>query len=297
MPNPLARAESPFDEHARRVATSGYHAHRGSTHSDVISERILDDIVKKCPALREDLLAAKVGCWLNIKIPFHEGTWDADLVIAEADDGSISDKTIEKGKANGLAAVKGAKPDGNALRLVIEHKSVVTAHRNRGNRFKELATDVKYSNDAGSNVIVAATILLGTAPQVLNVVDGVRKRYRIPGKVGKYNEPKFDAEVGHRLRAKDPKVWEDFAEHVSFNKPGDAQKTAEYFRTNLPERSQDRWNQPGIDALLVVPVFYDNVGTAYVDRDHALGSSFDTEYGVFLDKLCKAYTRRWKTRR
>lgn len=293
----MVTANTPFDEHARRVAASGYHAHRGSTHSDVISERIMGDLVQKCPALREDLHAAKVGCWLNIKIPFHEGTWDADLVIADAHDASIADKPIEKGKSKGLAAVKGAKPDGNALRLVIEHKSVVTAHRNRGNRFKELATDVKYSNDAGSNVIVAATILIGTAPLVLNVVDGVRKCYRIPGKVGKYNEEKFDAEVGYRLRGKDAKVWEDFAEFVSYNKPSDAQKTAEYFRTNLPERSQDRWNQPGIDALLVVPVFYDNAGTAYVDRDHTLGAAFDAEYGAFLDKLCKAYTRRWKARR
>lgn len=293
----MATAHTPFDEHARRVAANGYHAHRGSTHSDVISERLLSDLTQKCPSLREDLHSAKVGCWLNIKIPFHEGTWDADLVIAEADDTSVADQPTEKGKANGIAAVRGAKPDGNALRLVIEHKSVVTAHRNRGNRFKELATDVKYSNDAGSQVIVAATILLGTAPKVLNIVDGVRKRYRLPGKVGKYDETKFDAEVGHRLRANDPKVWEDFAEFVSYNKPNDAQKTAEYFRTNLPERSQDRWNQPGIDALLVVPVYYDNVGTAYVDRGHLLGSNFDGEYRAFLDKLCKAYTRRWKTRR
>lgn len=293
----MATASTPFDEHARRVVASGYHAHRGSTHSDVISERILDDLVERCPALREDLHGGKVGCWLNIKIPFHEGTWDADLVIAEADEATVEGKAPPKGKKDGLAAIKGSKPDGNKLRLVIEHKSVVTAHRNRGNRFKELATDVKYSNDAGYNVIVAATILLGTAPQVLNVVDGVRKRYRVPGTTGKYHEEKFEAEIGHRLRAKDPKIWEDYAEFVSYNKPNDAAKTAEYFRTNLSERSQDRWNQPGIDALMVVPVYYDNVGTAYVDRKHALGEDFDVAYSAFLEKLCKAYTRRWKSRR
>lgn len=293
----MTQPSTPFDEHARRVVAAGYHAHRGSTHSDVISERILADLVEVCPALKEDLHAAKVGCWLNIKIPFHEGTWDADLVVAEADEASIEGKLIQTGHTQGIAAAKGSKPDGNKLRLVIEHKSVVTAHRNRGNRFKELATDVKYSNDAGYNVIVAATILVGTAPEVLNVVDGVRKRYRIPRKVGKYDEAKFDAEVGHRLKAKDSAVWSDYAEFISYNKPNDATATAEYFRTNLPERSQDRWNQPGIDALLIVPVFYDNVGTAYVDRVHPLGTEFDSAYNGFLEKLCKAYTRRWKTRR
>ena len=289
---------TPFDHHASRVQEQGYHSHRGSNHSNVIGEGILRDLRSASTNLREDLDAGKVGCWINSKIPFHEGTWDADVVIAEPDELTLPPEQRPGAcPVDGAAGIPGVKPDGRKLRLVMEHKSIITAHRNRINRFKELASDVEYSNDAGYNVIVAATILIGTAPRVLQVVDGVRKLYKLPGGGNRYDEERFDREVGNRLRARDPTIWDQFAGFVSTNRPTDAANTVEYFRRVFPLRSQDRVNQRGMDALMLVPVFYDNVGTARVDRDHPLGADVDGRYADFIGTLSTAYARRWGSTR
>ena len=289
------RAWTPFDDHAEGVQAAGYHGHRGSNHSNIISAGLLRDLRERSPELREDLDSGKVGAWLNIKIPLHEGNWDADFVVAEPDEATLptSARATRPPGPNGAAAHPGAKPDGRRLRLVMEHKSIVTAHRNRINRFKELASDIEYSNDAGYNVVVAVTILIGTAPRVLQVVDGVRKIYRLPGSGTKYDEERFEREVGARLKVKDPTIWDQFPGFVSVNRVKDAENTAAYFRKVLPARSADRINQRGLDALLLVPVYYDNVGTAHVDRQHVLGHDFDEGYSAFLDTLANAYARRW----
>lgn len=288
-------ARTPYDDHADQVAKSGYHGHRGSGHMDVVSRGILRDLREKCAAIREDLDDGTIGCWVNCTIPWGEGEWAGDIILAEPQKPAKASKSKPANfAAEGAASVPGAKPDGRKLRLVVEHKSVVTAHRNKNSRGRELNDDVNNANNAGWTVVVAATILIGTAPKVLNVVDGVRRLYKDPARRGKYLEDKFEAEVGERLKAKDPAVWKDLHPFVSENRATDPADTVTFFRQVLPVRPQGSRAQRGLDALLLVPVYYDNVGTARVDRSNSVGIDVDAEYADFLRRLCTAYSMRWR---
>ena len=277
--------DTPFDRHALRVNQVGYHNHRVNTHSDIISDGIVQDLRAICTLLKEDLDTLRIGYWKNKNNPWGRKR-NTDLVVAEPLAGSIPRaKAPPLGDAwRGAAAFRKAEPNLDKIRIVVEHKSILTAHRNLSARHDDLNNLAQEA--AGSpNVVVGATVMVGTAPRVLNIPDGVKKLYKSkPGR--------FEREVVSRMKKHDPHLWDKFKDFVSPNQPEHIARSFHLLMsTVVRRRSADHRNTVGYDAFLIVPVFYDNVNEARVVRDNPYGIDVDREYRAFIQRIADDYTK------
>lgn len=255
---------TPFDKAIAAIAGVGYHNHRQETHSDVISDALITDVAQNCAWFREDLKAGVVRIWKNVRSP-GDRRRKVDLFVGEPDsDGG---------------------PDLGRVRIAVEHKSVVTAHRNATNRFDDLKKIVEAVQGARPEAIVIATVLVGVAERVLNVPDQVHKFYRD-------DEMGFETKVRPRLSTGDASLFEEFNWAISENGPNDPARTIEHL-LRLPKRGIAQTFKVGFDSLLLVPVRIDNVNPPTVPRPNSLGVDVDAEYLSFLERTCSAYRARW----
>lgn len=286
---------TPFDEHASRANEEGYHNHRVNTHSDLVSEGIIRDLVARSPALRTHLDKGQVGFWVNRRNPWGRKR-NTDFVIAEPNlDGKVRPELLVPLGLRGAAAW-GLNPDPANVRMIGEHKSVITAHRNRSARHDDLDHLYKDANAHGKEVIVFATVMVGVAEWYLNVADGVkgffdRWGHDAEGRRKKvFMEDRFRSEFLPRVRAHDLTLMDDYIAAVSENSPRDIEATFEAFQT-LPRRPATDRSQPGFDALLLVPVHYDNIHPARVERENRFQIDVDLAYDRFLNRLASDYER------
>src|SRR5882672_5002898 len=108
-----------IDVVVQEIGARGFHNQRLEGHSATMSRRILQDLLEMCAPFRNDFDAGRIRQWLDFPSPGGRAR-KLDLVVAEPGDGA-------------------AAPDIDRLRLSIENKSVVTAHRNRTNRYDDLS--------------------------------------------------------------------------------------------------------------------------------------------------------------
>ena len=134
--------KTPFDDAISAIRSAGYHNHRLETHSDLISDGIVGDLKLACDAFRSDLDAGIVRIWRNGASP-GDCERKVDLFVGEPD-------------PNG-------NPDITKVRIVVENKSVITAHRNRTNRFDDLSKVVAAVKGARPKALLIATVLIGVA--------------------------------------------------------------------------------------------------------------------------------------
>ena len=257
---------TPFDDVVRWIIENGYHNHRKAEHSDIVCKGIWRDLLTRCDNIRDDYDGGRIDWWLNQPAPDLQRR-RADLLICEVDDPGD------------------APPDLTRVRICLENKSVVTAHRNKGERFRDLDNFRSEVQQRRQEAIVLGTVLVGTADRYLNVADHVKRLY-------KGRTDKFDQEVLPRLSTGDDTLWDDFPFAISENRPNDAEKTIERFR-GLPTRTPNLTHQSGFDYLLLIPVHIDNVNPPRVDRDNSLGVDIDEEYSNFLDTVQRGYIARW----
>lgn len=277
--------ETPFDRHAARVNQIGYHNHRVNTHSDIISDGIVQDLRTGCPVLKRDLDSLRIGYWRNKKNPWGRKR-NTDLVVAQPVAGAIPQGRLPPAEEvwRGAAAFRKVEPDLDRIRIVVEHKSILTAHRNLSARHDDL-NNLAQEAARSPNVIVGATVMVGTAPRMLNVPDGVKKLY-------KSKPDRFERDVVSRMKKHDPRLWEKFKEFVSTNQPEHiAHSFHVLMSTVVKRRPSDNRKAVGYDAFLVVPVFYDNVNEARVVRDNPYGIDVDGEYHKFIQRIADDYTR------
>ncbi|MGH2397049.1 MAG: hypothetical protein ACRDFW_08680 [bacterium] len=254
---------TPFDDVMDEIKTRGFHNHRLEDHSAAISRGILRDLRAMCEPFERDFTGGRIREWLDFPSPAGRAR-KLDLVVAEP-------------------AGETGEPDLTRLRLCVENKSVVTAHRNRTNRYDDLSDLVGVLHRNKPDAILAATVLVGLAERVLNVPDRVRP----------FLPPEeFNGQVLQRLSSGDAALWDEFPNAVSRNRPGDPELTVRKFR-ELPTRPPGRTDLVAYDYVLLVPVLIDNVQPPRVARDNALGIDVDGEYRTMLDRICKAYTARW----
>jgi len=255
---------TPFDKAIAAIAQAGYHNHRLETHSDTVSTAFFADLVASCPSLREDFEEGTVKVWKNVKAPGHRRR-KIDLFVGEP-------------TATG-------DPDITKVRIALENKSVITAHRNRTNRFDDLSDVLSTVHAARPEALLIATVLIGLSERVLNIPDQVHSFFRD-------REDEFNQTVLPRLSTGDASLWAQFNWAVSPNTPNDPRNTVDLFR-QLPTRAPAHTHVEGYDFVLLVPVLIDNVDPPSLPRPNALGIDVDLEYQRMLNQLCAAYTARW----
>lgn len=256
--------KTPFDEVIDNIVMEHYHNHRQQMHSDIVSRGIFRDLMKKCPELKKDIDVHIVKSWLNVESPTQRGR-KMDLLIGEPD--ASGNPNLEK------------------VRICIENKSVVTAHRNRDARFDDLYEVLQDLHGIKSEIIMGATIMVGVADRVLNVPDGVKSHF-------KKRLREFEDIVVQRLSTGDQKLWTDFEEDISENRANDPVMTMKKFQA-LPTRKIGHTHIKGYDSILFVPVFIDNVNPPYLARENRLGIDIDAGYQKMIENICVAYRTRW----
>src|SRR5438105_1767468 len=132
---------TPFDKVVEEIENRRYHNHRLEVHSDIVSAGIYQDLLTRCEALRRDVETGVVRQWLNVRAPGARER-KIDLFIGEA-------------------ASDTHDPDIKKLRICVENKSVITAHRNRDARFDDLNEALQVVHAAKSEAVMVATILVG----------------------------------------------------------------------------------------------------------------------------------------
>jgi hypothetical protein len=255
---------TPFDRVIKDIKKRGYHNHRLEDHSDAVSTGIFNDLIKMCGSFKEDFEAGKINKWQNVPTPGARRR-KIDLLVGKQ------------------------KPDGKSelsqMRICIENKSVITAHRNRDARFDDLNESLQVLHKVQPEAILVATILIGTSAKVLNVPDKLKPFY-------KKRMVEFDASILPRLSSGDQTLWEEFDWAVSENRAKDPEQTVEKFR-QLQVRAPSYTHKVGYDYLLLIPVQIDNVNPPRLARKNQLGVDIDKEYNAMLEHICKTYNARW----
>lgn len=248
---------SAFEKILEFIRSNGYHNHRREAHSDIISQQITEDLRATCPAFNSDYESGVISVWKKTKGPDERVT---DLIAGPANpDGT---------------------PNLKHVRLLVEHKSVVTAHRNRNARSQDIDRERLSAHRANPKTIVAATVIVGTCLRVLN----------IPDCVSKFHKSTFKTDILPRLSTGDQTLWDEFEMCVSLNKPDDPIKTIEMFR-QLPVRRGSDTHLAALDFLLIAPLSIDNVNPPKLDL--TLGIDPDREYQRMIEHFCRLYTLRW----
>jgi hypothetical protein len=187
---------TPFDRAIGAVADAGYHNHRLETHSDTVSDGLFEDLLGICQPLSQDVGNGVVQVWRNVSAP-GDRLRKVDLFVGEPGPGGL--------------------PDINKLRVALENKSVITAHRNRTNRFDDLKKVLGAIHGSRPEALLIATVLVGLSDRVLNVPDQVHKFYRD-------RDDEFDAHVRPRLSTGDATLWSEFNWAVSKNSANDPRR-------------------------------------------------------------------------
>lgn len=255
---------TPFDNAVAAIAQARYHNHRLESHSDTVSRGILTDLLRKCAPLRADFEKGVVKEWYNVSAP-GDRRRKVDLFVGEVG--------------------RDGNPNIHKVRIALENKSVITAHRNRTNRFDDLHKVLAAVHSARPEALLIATVFIGLAVKVLNIPDQVHKFYR-------GHEEDFRRKVLPRLSSGDQSLWGEFPTAVSDNKSSDPAKTADLIRT-LPTRKSGHTHVEGYDYVLLVPVYIDNVNPPTIPRPNSLGIDVDKDYDRMLEQICSAYTARW----
>jgi hypothetical protein len=251
---------TPFDDVIAEIKQRGFHNHRLEEHSATVNRGLLKDLAVTCDPFRRDIDSGIIRSWVDSPSPGGRAR-KLDLIVGEP----LPDSD---------------EPNLSKLRICVEHKSVITAHRNRTNRFDDLDDVRSLLHKIRPESILVATVLIGVAERVLNVPDRIKPFI-----------DDFEA-VRRRLSIGDQALWTEFPRAVSVNRPTDPRRTIEKFR-ELPIRAPGQTHLAAYDFVLIVPVLIDNVNPPCVARENDLGIDVDREYKSMLDRICKAYTARW----
>lgn len=254
----------PFDTAIAAIATARYHNHRLETHSDTVGETLFLDLLDLCAPLRADVEQGSVKMWQNVSSP-GDRRRKVDLFV-------------------GMPDPQG-NPDIHQVRIAVENKSVITAHRNATNRFDDLRKVLSAIHAVRPEALLVATVLVGVSRHVLNIPDQVHKFFRD-------RQDDFERLVLPRLSSGDASLWEEFNWAISRNRENDPAKTVALLRT-LPTRPPGHTHIEGYDSVLLVPVHIDNVNAPSLARVNELGIDIDADYKQMLEKLCAGYTARW----
>lgn len=264
---------TPFDGILNNILRRGYHNHRLDEHSDLMTDQIIVDLTRRCQAFARDQASPRFKGWYNVKAA-DDRTTDYIFGPVHSD-----------GPYDLLGKPSRPKPDLTDIRLLIEHKSVVTAHRNRSARCQDIEREMRAIYAHNPKTIIVATIIVGTCLKVLNVPDCVKKDPR-------YSAADLEARIVPRLSTGDQLLWDDFNRCVSLNKHHEPLTRVALFQ-NLPIRKPQVVDpgMPTMDFVLLIPMAIDNVNPPSLSTINGINAI--RAYDAMLDHICQAYSSRW----
>ncbi len=140
-----------FIQHLRDL---GYHP-RSDKHSNALARAVLQDLVKRCPRIREDAAAGRLVYDLNMDIRFGTSTWNVDFVL-------------------GSPAIPALPVAGEAItrltpatvRVALEIKGVMTEHRKAvRNRKRDFEAHHEHVHNYSQRTIAAGLLVINSAAE------------------------------------------------------------------------------------------------------------------------------------
>ena len=190
---------TPFDGVIDEIISEKFHNHRRQVHSDKVGWGIHNDLQLKCPEYKLDLKNGVIKSWINTHTPGGRGR-KVDLFVSKPD--------------------KNGNPSIDNVRICVENKSVITAHRNASARYDDLEATRDAIHLANPAAILVATVMVGTAPRFLNVADRIKTIY-----------PNDWNQIKPRLSSGDQTLWTDFPSAISKNKKDEPEKTIQKIKS------------------------------------------------------------------
>ncbi len=149
------------------VAKGGAYKPRDQAVSSRLSREILVDLFHTCEAFRSNVIDRKVAFQVDCKLSAGDRTHKIDLVLGSFEHTRKTGTDIKIRCSEGCFTIQNAVPA--KVQLFIEHKSLITAHRNVRNRTRILKDLADFMNDVDPSAIRMATWMLGTATRYLNM--------------------------------------------------------------------------------------------------------------------------------
>lgn len=260
-----------------------HHPRAAQSHSDQLSKFIIEDLLMNCHEIREDARNREISFDLNVNVAADISDHIIDLVI-----GDLNRNIRAKGlfRTNNFEIVQ-SSPLENRYRILIEHKSVITAHRNKKNRLRDLKEFASHSYNYRSSVIICGTIMVGTAVEYFSV----ENLGRYLKALGRINE---DEEIKARLCKNDKTLYQEYKDTtvITTNRIDDPDKTFNLFLNEIPIRNSIE--ERGFDAFYSPFIHIDNLRECRVDNAFmAKYRENINNYNHFISQICNNYNVRF----
>jgi len=140
-----------FVEHLQQ---HGYHP-RSNAHSNAVCQAILDDLIERCPTIREHFAAGRLVYDLNIKVMIGTNDANVDLVVGTPPADFV--------RTPGDIA---ARHRPATFRVALEAKAIMTEHaKARRNRQRDLDSFHQFIHRLDSAIVAAAFTVVNVAAQ------------------------------------------------------------------------------------------------------------------------------------
>jgi hypothetical protein len=241
------------------------HHPRTGVHSDILSKGLLNDLCRVSDVFLNHAEEGEICYKLNMKIEDASRHHVVDLVIGRPrNKGQLQAKSEQLAGDGPLCQCVGELVE---TRIIIENKSLVTAHRNVFNRTRIL-TDISdfVRNSKHKDAILIGTFLVGTAERFLNYETFVRARDVLNRlcKKSSYDFDSLEKNIGTGSRelrdfVTNPNLPERM---VSVNRTDDPKRTLQSIVGDIPVKTDTK---TGYDALIIQFCHIDNVDPPRLD--------------------------------
>ena len=285
------------------INNSGPHHPRKGKHSDAFSEFIVEDLYTASKSIRNAFQNGTLAYDLNVPVATKAGKRGS----AEATENDID---LALGKPQKATKTKSAGPlraalKSGALRVLVEHKTITTAHRNAHNRLNDMDKFAKHAFETNPRLVVAGTVLLGTTLTYLSVeeidriLSGFKHLTTIPYWTKRLGQaansaPELSKDYWHKkMFTSDAELLEAWGETNAMkrNKPRDVESSFQIFVDGIPLRHSI--TKIGYDAFLLAPVHIDNIAPCRLDDDGFPDRRDQMTYDRFLKSIVKSYESRF----
>jgi hypothetical protein len=286
------------------INQSGAYNPRPQEVSNTLSRELVRDLFNSCKAFREDVLSGVVSYRTNCTLTVGKMHQSVDLVVGIG--GTPPNKRKEERKENllldGVRSERGVVDWGEPkeVRMIVENKSLMTAHRNVYNRSRPLRELADYMFQCNPAAIHFGTWMIGTALKYVNPdrVKWAEDTLRVLCQKQIHQEFPF-REIRKLLGTGDKRLSNFLLLDgvgdllFSYNKPEEAAKTLDKIIANIEFRDDE--STRGFDAFAIQLIYADNVGPVRLDEPEFFKQSkYDrVRYQRSLSDISRIYERRF----